>query len=401
MRLGDAVTDSVVDRIRSHVEQIIESEQLLFYSNNWVDPAKADELPREVWEETRRNRVEQIAELERLGKACIAEAGNINFDAVAVTRALDELYSVVYALGNWAERDDDLANGRNVRRLGVRAHRNATEATIRLPIKPPIAEQPSSPSEPPIQVVGRELCLFSEIGRIQKSLAAPALVALAVRLESLQSKGKENCSVKLGGNPLSGEQQPPGTAKKGPLTSMPATSVVFSKLADDLADVAASNQSPNDALAGLQLSTQALEQILEGHMHTICGEANAIFRDLTKADNGIDGELEFRDKDGNASGRKIYVQLRSGDSHLRLRQVDGKLIFDVKKHRHLHYWQSQPCDVWLVIRDGHGTICWMNLTQYLRNRPNKACLQIEFDGSPLTASAIRLLGEAVIPPSNR
>ena len=85
-------------------------------------------------------------------------------------------------------------------------------------------------------------------------------------------------------------------------------------------------------------------------------------------------------------------QLKSGDSHLRLRQTDGKLIFDVQNPRHLDYWQSQPCDVWLVLRDGHGTILWMNITQYLRDRPNKTCLQIEFDGSPLTASAIRLLG---------
>ena len=125
--------------------------------------------------------------------------------------------------------------------------------------------------------------------------------------------------------------------------------------------------------------------------------------DVPYLDNigGIDGELEFRDNDGNASGRKVYVQLKRGDSHLRLRQADGKLIFDVQNPRHLDYWQNQPCDVWLVIRDGHGTICWMNITQYLRDRPNKTCLQIEFDGSPLTASAIRLLGEAVIPPSNR
>ena len=165
--------------------------------------------------------------------------------------------------------------------------------------------------------------------------------------------------------------------------------------------VTVSTQPPNDTRADSQLCTQALEQILEGHMQAICGDTNAIYRDLTKGDNGIDGELEFRNNEGNASGRKVYVQLKSGDSHLRLRQADGKLIFDVQNPRHLEYWQSQPCDVWLVIRDGHGTICWMNITQYLRDRPNKTCLQIEFDGSPLTASAIRLLGEAVIPASNR
>ena len=29
-------------------------------------------------------------------------------------------------------------------------------------------------------------------------------------------------------------------------------------------------------------------------------------------DHGIDGEVEFKDNDGNASGKKIYVQLKSG-----------------------------------------------------------------------------------------
>ena len=221
-----------------------------------------------------------------------------------------------------------------------------------------------------------------------------------LHLASPPKRDGDNSASVAAGTP-NGVQLTPDTAKKGPLTSWPSTSVDFSKLAGDLADTAVSNQSPNDARTDSQLCTQALEQILEGHMHAICGEANAIFRDLTKADNGIDGELEFRDNDGNASGRKVYVQLKSGDSHLRLRQADGKLIFDVQNPRHLDYWQSQPCDVWLVIRDGRESICWMNITRYLRDRPNKGCLQIEFDGSPLTASAIRLLRATFIPPLNR
>ena len=198
MQLGDDVSESVVDRIRSHGEQIIESERNLFYSGNWTDSANEYELPREVWAETRRNRVEQIAEMERLGKACIAEAANIYFEPIAVTRELGELYQAVYSLGSWEKRDDDLASGRNVKRLGVPAQRDTTSTTIRLPIKPEIAEKPPSPLEPPIEVIGRELCLFGEIGRIQKSLAAHALEAMAIHLKSLQPKGKENCSVNLG-----------------------------------------------------------------------------------------------------------------------------------------------------------------------------------------------------------
>jgi len=56
-----------------------------------------------------------------------------------------------------------------------------------------------------------------------------------------------------------------------------------------------------------ELDTQALEQILIGHMMAVCGEANQIFRPVTMFDYGIDGEVEFKDDDGKASGQKIYV----------------------------------------------------------------------------------------------
>ena len=69
-----------------------------------------------------------------------------------------------------------------------------------------------------------------------------------------------------------------------------------------------------DETAGIELSTQALEQILIGHMLTLCGNANQIFRPTVMADYGIDGEVEFRDDDGQVTGKKIYVQLKCGGS---------------------------------------------------------------------------------------
>ena len=65
-------------------------------------------------------------------------------------------------------------------------------------------------------------------------------------------------------------------------------------------------------------------------MMAICGEANQIFRELTRFDYGIDGEVEFKRNDGSASGKKIYVQLKSGASYLRTRKSDEQEIFDVK-----------------------------------------------------------------------
>ncbi|MGH8564881.1 MAG: DUF4365 domain-containing protein [Gammaproteobacteria bacterium] len=40
-------------------------------------------------------------------------------------------------------------------------------------------------------------------------------------------------------------------------------------------------------------------------------------------DYGIDGEVEFKNNDGKASGKKIYVQIKSGNSYLRTRKADA------------------------------------------------------------------------------
>jgi WD40 repeat protein/GTPase SAR1 family protein len=151
-----------------------------------------------------------------------------------------------------------------------------------------------------------------------------------------------------------------------------------------------------------QLDTQALEQILIGHVQAITGEANQIFRMLTQFDYGIDGEIEFKDDDGRASGKKIYVQLKSGNSYLRTRKSDGHEVFDVKDDRHLEYWISQPVDVYLVIRQtdeqsGNQTIRWMNMTRSLKNRKDKQSRQIVFEGDDLTMESVWRLRDAFFP----
>lgn len=155
-----------------------------------------------------------------------------------------------------------------------------------------------------------------------------------------------------------------------------------------------------DKRATQELDNQALEQILTGHMQAICGEANQIFRELTKFDYGIDGEVEFKGNNGNASGRKIYVQLKSGASYLRTRLKDKKQIFDVKNDRHLEYWISQPVDVYLVIRDAQEKIQWMNVTRYLNQRSDKHSLQIVFKGEKLDAPAIWRVRDEYFPPKD-
>jgi hypothetical protein len=152
-----------------------------------------------------------------------------------------------------------------------------------------------------------------------------------------------------------------------------------------------------DERATRELDTQALEQILTGHMQAICGEANQIFRELTKFDYGIDGEVEFKDDAGKASGKKIYVQLKSGGSYLRERKKDNEEIFDVKDVRHFEYWVNQPVDVYLVIRDAEETIRWMNLTRYLKDRKDKMSRQIVFEGEKLDFEAVWRVRDGFFP----
>lgn len=145
------------------------------------------------------------------------------------------------------------------------------------------------------------------------------------------------------------------------------------------------------------LDSQALEQILIGHMMAICGEANQIFRPTVMFDYGIDGEVEFKDNHGKASGKKIYVQLKNGASFLRYRQKDNKWIYDVQNQRHLEYWVNQPVNVFLVIRDEEKVIRWMNVSQYLRTRADKASKQIVFNGTKLDAPALWYLRDDYFP----
>jgi len=161
-----------------------------------------------------------------------------------------------------------------------------------------------------------------------------------------------------------------------------------------------------DQAATRELDTQALEQILIGHMMAIAGEANQIFRELTKFDYGIDGEVEFKNNDGQASGKKIYIQLKSGNSYLRTRKTDGSEVFDVKNERHLEYWISQPVDVYLVIRQtdettGGQTIRWMNVTRYLKKRKDKHSRQIVFDGEKIDMEAVWKVRDQFFPPKTQ
>ncbi len=138
--------------------------------------------------------------------------------------------------------------------------------------------------------------------------------------------------------------------------------------------------------ARISIDNESRELILIGHAYTITAEAGQIFRPTSNTDWGIDGEIEFKNNKGQASGKRVYLQLKSGDSYLEERK-DGKEIFRIKKERHAEYWQAHEYPVMLVIRTSNGTIRWMNVTEYLKKQ-NKTTKQIIFEGEPFTVQAL-------------
>ncbi len=151
-----------------------------------------------------------------------------------------------------------------------------------------------------------------------------------------------------------------------------------------------------DEKAKINLDNESLELILVGQAFAVAGEAGQIFRPTPNSDWGLDGEIEFKDEAGRARGRRVYLQLKSGDSYLRRRERDGAEVFTIKNPRHATYWQEQAYPVMLVIRTSDGKIRWMNVTDYLR-RHGPETKQILFEGEPFTAENLRKMRDRLLP----
>jgi small GTP-binding protein len=147
-----------------------------------------------------------------------------------------------------------------------------------------------------------------------------------------------------------------------------------------------------------QIDNESRELILVGHAYAIAGEAGQIYRGYTNSDHGIDGEIEFKDDQGRASGQRLYLQLKSGDSYLSERKRDGAEVFQIKNPRWASYWQQQAYPVMLVIRTSDGVIRWMDVSDHLRreSRAGESLTQIVFEGERLDVMSVRRLRDRAL-----
>ena len=97
-------------------------------------------------------------------------------------------------------------------------------------------------------------------------------------------------------------------------------------------------------------------------------------------------EIEFKNDDGKATGQKLYLQLKSGDSHLRKRKTTETEVFPIKDERHVRYWMAQAFPVLLVIAGSEGEVRWMEIRDWLKAASNNGKSPSNKSNSPANAS---------------
>jgi small GTP-binding protein len=149
-------------------------------------------------------------------------------------------------------------------------------------------------------------------------------------------------------------------------------------------DLVLDNESKDRALVGDVISTVAL--------------AGQIIEEYSAKRYGLDMEIEFKDDEGKPTAKKLYLQLKSGDSHLRIRASDGAKIFQIHHEDHAKYWMNQAYPVFLVIGDSEGEVRWMEIRDYLKRESDsgkKIVKQIVFTGERFDVMSVRRWREKV------
>jgi len=151
--------------------------------------------------------------------------------------------------------------------------------------------------------------------------------------------------------------------------------------------------------AALVLDNESKERALVGEVISTVALAGQLSREFTVSDKGIDMEIEFKDDANVATGRKLYLQLKSGDSYLRERRRDGREVFTIQDERHARYWMAQAFPVLLVIRTSDGEVRWMEVREWLRGMSDhgrKPVKQIVFEGERFDVMSVRRWREGIL-----
>jgi hypothetical protein len=100
-----------------------------------------------------------------------------------------------------------------------------------------------------------------------------------------------------------------------------------------------------------------------------------IWRETPMADVGIDGQIEFVDDDGHATGRLLAAQVKSGESYFSNADVNGWRFYPDEKHR--FYWERFPLPVVLLLHSRAEGTFWIDVRQALRSPERSGLRHIE------------------------
>jgi small GTP-binding protein len=148
---------------------------------------------------------------------------------------------------------------------------------------------------------------------------------------------------------------------------------------DDLEECFASDETRRrvhelQAQCDLVLANESRERTLVGEVISTVALAGQICRELNVSDRGIDVEVEFKDDSGEATGRKLYLVLKSVDS--------------IEDERLVRYWMEQAFPVLLVIRTPDGEVRWMEVRDSLK--------QIDSNGERFDVMSVRRWRDRVL-----
>ena len=142
----------------------------------------------------------------------------------------------------------------------------------------------------------------------------------------------------------------------------------------------------------LKLDNESRDRALVGEVISTVALAGQIIEEYSAKRYGLDMEIEFKDDDGKPTGKKLYLQLKSGDSHLYKPKSDGAEIFRIHHPDHAAYWMSQAFPVFLVIGNSSGEVRWMEIRDYLKRESDdgdKPVEQIVFAGERFDVMSVR------------
>lgn len=98
-----------------------------------------------------------------------------------------------------------------------------------------------------------------------------------------------------------------------------------------------------------------------------------IFRETSNTDVGIDGQIEWLSKSGQATGQILAVQIKSGISFFRNKEKEDYWKFYPNK-KHLKYWEAFPIPVVILLHHPEtDNVYYQDIRFYLRNPNNDKC----------------------------